>query len=32
MTNVTKETSENHIKTHKEEILENITEKFMEKM
>jgi hypothetical protein len=30
--NVTKEPSDNHIKTFKEEILEDITEKFMEKI
>jgi hypothetical protein len=32
MTNVTKEPSDIHIKTLKEEILEDITEKFMEKI
>jgi hypothetical protein len=31
MINVTKGPSDNHIKTLKEEILEDITEKFMEK-
>jgi hypothetical protein len=32
MINVTKETSDIHIKTLKEEILDNITKKFMEKI
>jgi thiamine pyrophosphate-dependent acetolactate synthase large subunit-like protein len=32
MINVTKEPSDTHIKMHKEEILEAITKKFMEKM
>jgi hypothetical protein len=32
MINVIKEPSDTHIKTIKEEILENITEKFMEKI
>jgi dihydroorotate dehydrogenase len=32
MINITKEPSDTHIKTLKEEILEDITEKFMEKM
>jgi uncharacterized protein YukE len=32
MTNVTKETSDTHIKPLKEEILEDITKKFMEKI
>jgi hypothetical protein len=32
MINVTKEHNDTHIKTLKEEILENITEKFMEKI
>jgi hypothetical protein len=32
MINITKEPRDTHIKTLKEEILENITEKFMEKI
>jgi hypothetical protein len=32
MINITKDPSDNHTKTFKEEILEDITEKFMEKI